>query len=262
MTLIPKIIHHTWFGKDPYPKIVRKCIASWKKYLPDYEIITWTSDNFDMDICPWVRESYEAKKYAFTADYARFYLLSKYGGLYLDADVEVLKCLDPLMNQQGFVGRLSSPLPYESLGGAVVGSEKGHHIFQELVDEYNAVHFVSDTGVPNIFMTESYMMCNVFSRHGLVLSNCLQVIDGITVYPYECFPWTTAEGIFHPLTSAYTLHHPYGSWLSPATSFEKLLLWGNRFANSHYLLLSRLLSNTVGEKNGMHLVSLYHKFKK
>ncbi|MDV0441938.1 glycosyltransferase family 32 protein [Methanorbis furvi] len=261
-TSIPKIIHHTWFGKDPYPSIVRKCIFSWKKYLPDYEIILWTADNFDMDICPWIREAYDAKKYAFVADYARFYLLAEYGGLYLDADVEILKCLDPLLNQRGFVGRLSSPLTYESLGGAVIGSEKGHPIFWELADEYNALTFVSETKTLNTFITESFVMCNVFSRHGLVRSNCLQSIEGITIYPYEYFPWTTAPGIFQPLNSAYTLHHPYGSWLNDKTGFSKLFLKGNRIANHHYIFLSKILRNTIGEKNGMRLIQYYQKLQK
>lgn len=241
---------------------MRKCIASWEKQLPDYEIITWTPDNFDMDICPWVRESYDAKKYAFTADFARFYLLAKYGGIYLDADVEVLKSFDPLMNQQGFIGRLSSPLPYESVGGAVIGSEKGHLIFQELVDAYNALTFVTKTGVLNTSITEGHMMCNVFSRYGLIRSNCLQSIEGITVYPYEYFPWTTAAGIFQPLNSAYTLHHPYGSWLNDRPGVAKLFLKGNRIANHHYLFLSKILRNSIGEKNGMRLIQYYQKFQK
>ena len=87
--MIPKIIHYCWFGGNPLPVSAKKCIASWRKFLPDYEIKEWNESNFDVNSIPYTAEAYKAKKYAFVSDYARFYILYKYGGLYFDTDVEV-----------------------------------------------------------------------------------------------------------------------------------------------------------------------------
>ena len=93
--MIPKIIHYCWFGRNPKPKLALKCIKSWKKYCPDYEIIEWNEDSFDIESAPlYVRQAYEAKKWAFVTDYVRLYAMTKFGGIYMDTDVEVIKPLD------------------------------------------------------------------------------------------------------------------------------------------------------------------------
>ena len=95
--MIPKIIHYCWFGKKPLPKLALKCIASWKKFLPDYEIKEWNEDNFDVNQIPYTSEAYACKKYAFVSDYARFKIMYEYGGIYFDTDVEVIKPLDDII---------------------------------------------------------------------------------------------------------------------------------------------------------------------
>lgn len=95
--MIPKKIHYCWFGRNPLPESAQKCIASWKKYLPDYEIIEWDEDNFDVNCIPYTTQAYEAKKYAFVSDYARFKILYEHGGLYFDTDVEVIRPLDDII---------------------------------------------------------------------------------------------------------------------------------------------------------------------
>ena len=97
-----KIIHYCWFGKNPLPDLANKCIATWKKYCPDYKIIGWNETNFDVECCDYVRESYQAKKWAFVSDYCRFWVLYNYGGIYLDTDVELIKSIDNLPDT--FVG--------------------------------------------------------------------------------------------------------------------------------------------------------------
>ena len=87
--MIPKQIHLCWLSGDPYPAKIEKCLASWKKHLPDYEVVLWDTERFDLESVPWVKQAFEAKKYAFAADYIRFYALYNYGGIYLDSDVEV-----------------------------------------------------------------------------------------------------------------------------------------------------------------------------
>ena len=89
--MIPKIIHYCWFGRNPLPQSAIKCINSWKKFFPDYEIKEWNEQNFDVNIIPYTSEAYQAKKYAFVSDYARMWVLYNYGGIYFDTDVEVIK---------------------------------------------------------------------------------------------------------------------------------------------------------------------------
>ena len=102
--MTPQIIHYCWFGRNPLPDLALKCIASWRKYLPDYEIKEWNEDNFDVNIIPYTAEAYKAKKYAFVSDYARFYILYKYGGLYFDTDVEVIRPISDILNNGAFMG--------------------------------------------------------------------------------------------------------------------------------------------------------------
>ena len=102
--MIPKIIHYCWFGRNPLPSLAIKCIASWKKYLPDYEIKEWNEDNFDVDVIPFTKEAYAAKKYAFVSDYARFKILYEEGGLYFDTVVEVIRPLDDIISKGAFMG--------------------------------------------------------------------------------------------------------------------------------------------------------------
>ncbi len=114
--MIPKIIHYCWFGGNPLPDDAKNCIASWKKYFPDYEIKEWNESNFDLNCCPYVKEAYEAKKWAFVSDYARFWILYHHGGLYFDTDVEVIKPFDDILSRGGFMGQEA---------GANSGSGKG-----------------------------------------------------------------------------------------------------------------------------------------
>ena len=94
--MIPKVIHYCWFGKGEKPKLAKKCIASWKKYCPDYDIIEWNEDNFDINCCPYVKEAYESRRFAFVTDYVRLYVMFTQGGIYMDTDVEVTRNLDEI----------------------------------------------------------------------------------------------------------------------------------------------------------------------
>ena len=105
---IPKVIHYCWFGRGKMPKLAEKCIESWKKYCPDYEIVCLTEDNFDINCCSYVKEAYEAKKYAFVTDYVRLFVMYEYGGIYMDTDVELVKNLDDFLKNQAFSGFESS----------------------------------------------------------------------------------------------------------------------------------------------------------
>ena len=102
--MIPKVIHYCWFGRNPLPTSAQRCIASWRIFLPDYEIKEWNEDNFNVNIIPYTQQAYEAKKYAFVSDYARFWVLYHYGGLYFDTDVEIIKSFDDIVDNGAFMG--------------------------------------------------------------------------------------------------------------------------------------------------------------
>ena len=107
--MIPKIIHYCWFGRNPLPPLALECIASWRKFLPDYEIKEWNEDNFDVNSIPYTAEAYRQKKYAYVSDYARFCILYQYGGIYFDTDVEVIKPLNDIIAKGNFMGFEQDP---------------------------------------------------------------------------------------------------------------------------------------------------------
>ena len=102
--MIPKVIHYCWFGHHPLSPLAKKCMKSWKRYFPDYEIKEWNEGNFDLSYCDYVREAYEAKKWAFVSDYARLKIVYEQGGIYMDVDVELIKPLDELTERDGYMG--------------------------------------------------------------------------------------------------------------------------------------------------------------
>ena len=141
--MIPKIIHYCWLSGDPYSEKIQHCIDSWKKIIPNYEFMLWDTKRFDIESCPWVKEAFEAKKYAFAADYIRLYALSRFGGIYLDSDVEVLKSFDDLLHLPYFIGNES----YEDrVEVAAMGAEKGTPWIEDCLAYYTEKHFVKSDG--------------------------------------------------------------------------------------------------------------------
>ena len=118
--MIPKIIHYCWFGRGEKPALAKKCIASWRKFFPDYEIKEWNEGNFDVNIIPYTAEAYACKKYAFVSDYARFWVLYKYGGLYFDTDVEVIRPMDDIVARGPFMG-IETPATFGNLPNVAPG---------------------------------------------------------------------------------------------------------------------------------------------
>lgn len=136
--MITKTIHYCWFGRGELPEKAKQCIESWKNFCPDYEIKEWNEDNFDMNSCAYVKEAYEAKKWAFVSDYARFEILYKYGGLYFDTDVELVKSFDDIVSKGTFMGlqpgkKAVHGMEYEVNPGLGLGSEPGVEVFKEII---------------------------------------------------------------------------------------------------------------------------------
>lgn len=144
--MIPKIIHYCWLSKDPFPLQIRECIDSWHTHLPDYEFKLWDTDTFNIESVPWVKQAFEAKKYAFAADYIRLYALYTEGGIYLDSDVFVYKSFDPLLRLSYFIGQ-------DFVGAfepAVIGAERGLEWIKKVMEYYNGKNFINPDGSMNI----------------------------------------------------------------------------------------------------------------
>ena len=186
---IPKIIHYCWFGRNPLPESAVKCIDSWKKFFPDYEIKEWNEDNFDVNIIPYTREAYEAKKYAFVSDYARMWILYHHGGLYFDTDVEVIEPMNDIVKRGPFMGievevkGENSPFVNPGLG---LGAIPDLDIYKEILDYYHQSHFLLDDGTFNMFAIVKITTAALCS-HGLSSSNELQQVAGVWIYPSDYF---------------------------------------------------------------------------
>ena len=141
--MIPKIIHYCWFGRNPLPELALRCIESWKKFLPDYEIKEWNEDNFDVNIIPYTAQAYKAKKYAFVSDYARFWILYQYGGVYFDTDVEVIKPMEEFIKQGSFMGceNGADGGGLRVAPGLGLGVESGSELYKEILDKYASFSF-------------------------------------------------------------------------------------------------------------------------
>lgn len=222
--MIPKKIHYCWFGRGKMPELALKCIASWKKYLPEYEIKEWNEDNFDLDLYPYAREAYDNRKFAFVTDVVRLYALYHEGGIYMDTDVEVLKPLDEFLHLPAFSG-------FESLTHIPTGlmaCQAGHPLFKVLLDDYIDLHFVKKDGefdtVPNIVR-----ITNICVKYGLKLDNQLQTIADFTLFPKDYFcPKSYDDGKIYLTDNTCAIHHFAGSWLPKYIKFEQKVwaFWG------------------------------------
>lgn len=201
--MIPKKIHYVWLGKGEKNERTKKCIESWKKYLPDYEIIEWNEDNFNIEYNDFTKQSYEKKKYAFTSDVIRLYALYTEGGIYMDTDVEVYKPLDEFLQEQGFSGFEDINYPV----CATMGAEKGNPVIKLMLDYYNCVDFITYEDWKDYIRNEETSTCiysNILGMLGIDRKkNEKQKIKHFTVYPQTYF-FTQNEG--------YTYHSFGGSW--------------------------------------------------
>ncbi|MBD5435325.1 MAG: glycosyl transferase [Treponema sp.] len=213
--MIPKIIHYCWFGGKQLPELAQKCIASWKKFLPNYEIIEWNEGNYDVRKIPYTAQAYDAGKYAFVSDYARFDILYRHGGVYFDTDVEVIRPLDGILARGAFAGVESADHPSRVLNaGLGLASPAASPVYREILDSYETASFLNDDGSMNL-TTVVERVSGIFRRHGLSDKNEIQQVAGITVYPAEYFcPKDFETGALHITENTYSIHWFDGSWVS------------------------------------------------
>ena len=218
--MIPKIIHLCWLSGDPYPPKIAKCLKSWEKYLSDYEIILWDTKRFDLNSSDWVRQAFETKKYAFAADYIRFYALYNFGGIYLDSDVEVLRDFDDLLDLPYFIGAEKAQTPE----AAIIGAEKGCDWIKQCLDYYNNRFFVKEDGSFDIRKLPEIMVEQINKLKPLRVLSLKESLDireldmqnevlefNDVFFSPKVFDSREVE--ITPYT--YAIHHYQNSWFSP-----------------------------------------------
>lgn len=206
---IPKVIHYCWFGRNKKPLIVEKCIASWKKYCPDYEILEWNEDNYDITKNTYMNQAYQNQKWAFVSDYARLDIVYNNGGIYLDSDVELIKNLDRFRKNKAFIGFHT---PNQVNTGCVLGAVPKFELIKELRDRYNTRSFINEDGTLNLRTCNDYES-EFFVEMGLKPNNTMQVMQGMKIYPTEYFaPKAPGSGICKTTGKTVSIHHYNASW--------------------------------------------------
>ena len=218
--MIPKIIHLCWLSGDPYPPKIAKCLKSWEKYLPNYEIVLWDTKRFELNSSIWVKQAFENKKYAFAADYIRFYALYHVGGIYLDSDVEVLRDFDDFLDLPYFVGAEKAQTPE----AAIIGAEKGCDWIKQCLDYYQKRTFVKADGsldirkLPEIMVEQIQKLkpVRVLSLEDSLNIRKMDMQTEVLVFNDAFFSpkvFDSREVEITPYTCA--IHHYQNSWFSP-----------------------------------------------
>lgn len=204
--MIPKKIHYCWFGGNEKPEKAKKCIESWRKYCPDYEIIEWNEANFDVNQNGYTRMCNEEKKYAFLSDYARLVIIEEHGGVYFDTDVEVLRSIDDLLNHEAFFGFENDEYINTGVG---FGAVAHHKSVETLKKEYDS--YLSGTKGT---VTCPTLNTEALASAGLVKNGKRQNVLGAEIYPVEYFnPYDDTTGRMRKTKNTYSVHWYAKSWL-------------------------------------------------
>ncbi len=218
--MVPKIIHYCWFGNEKN-ELVKKCIANWKRKLPDYEIKEWNENNIPRNI-PYVEHALALKHYAFASDYIRVWAIYNYGGVYLDTDIEIIRHLDelPLEEDQGFLGFAQE----EFVNNAVLGGVPHLEIYKEMCD------LMDEMGKNVEFNTSPRVTTKILNKYGVGSNGLYKDVKGIRIfpkhvfYPYNPFdPTRPLDNLFFEdiKEDTFAVHHYMASWTGK--SFMKRL---------------------------------------
>lgn len=222
--MIPKVIHYCWFGHNPLPSSAKKCIKSWEKYFPDYEIKEWNEQNYNVCKNRYICEAYKEKKYAFVSDYARFDILYQYGGIYFDVDVEVIKDMSAVLERGAFMGcerKDEKPDHIYVAPGLGMAAEAHMEFIKKMLNLYNMMSFYDSEGQVNqktivAYTTEELM------KYGLIANGQIQHIAGFNIYPWEFFcPMDSQSGNIVISDNTYTIHHYMASWHTSIDRIKK-----------------------------------------
>lgn len=234
---IPKIIHFCWVSDEPYPEDIKRCMDSWAKKLPDYQIKHWNSNNFDINNWKYAAQALSKKKYAFVSDIVRLYALYTDGGVYLDSDIEVLKSFDNLLDAKAFTGFES----YGRIAAWIMASEKGNPLIKEILDFYRDKDFIDANGNTDL-TPNTVLLTKILKKHGMKTMDKIQYLDYITIYPERFFcplnPWTNEINITN---DTYCIHYFKGAWAPPEDRYKHKII--NKLVNIKVpIMLARVIA--------------------
>ena len=232
--MIPKKIHYCWFGRGEMPELAQKCIASWHKYMPEWEYKLWNEDNFDVFSVPYTAEAYEARKFAFVSDYVRLWALCNEGGLYLDVDFEVFKPFDDLLSFKAFAGYEGSKHSPVMMG--VCASEPYGEWVTEMLEAYRDRHFIVG-GKPDLTTNVQFVSARM-RENGFVQNGSEQDYKDLHVFPVDYFCPLQTTGEYFRTGNTYCEHKGLNSWSKQGNG------WKNR------------LIKLIGQKNMTRLIKL------
>ena len=242
--LIPKTIHYIWFGHEEKSDLIKRCIHSSAKKMDGWEIKEWTEDNYNIGACDYCEEAYQKRKYAFASDYARFDILYRYGGVYLDTDVELIKRIpESFLKDEGFTGIEGN---YKIAPGLVFACKPGNSIVREIMDMYENDHFILSDGSMNT-KTVVNRVTEIFSRHGFQMNGKKQIVEGFHIYPVEYFcAYDFITRQFTITDKTISVHHYAASWTDGKSKLKR------RFKN--------VVRERLGINNYKRLLHLKRKF--
>ena len=217
--MIPKTIHYCWFGKKDLPPEAKRCVASWKKICPDYDIIRWDENNFDVNQNPFIKAAYEAKKWAFVSDYARLKVVYDNGGIYLDTDVELRKNLDSLREHGCYIGIQQNE--FLCTTGLGFGATKSNPVVLKMLESYDDLTFSESH---TLELSCPRLNNAVIRSYGLVSNTEITDLPEVTVYPPQYFDPYGGKNLLCDET--YSIHHYAASWTSEKNQFKrKIARW-------------------------------------
>lgn len=260
---IPKIIHYCWLGGKPKPESVLKCIESWRKFCPDYEIKEWNESNLDVFANEYTRQAYEAKAWGFVPDYLRLWIIYTYGGIYLDTDVQIIKSFDSLLSFPAFAGferGTGDSEGYYVNFGQGFGAEAYNEVILQHMNIYHDLLYKNPDGSFNRVASPHYTT-QVLVDYGLNRKeNSCQRLNGIVIFPDDYFcPKSFATGIIKTSRNTYSIHQFDGSWYSEEEQLQRKQ-WEKAARRDYFIHMpNRLARKILGEATVKRLKKLLGK---